>query len=69
MNWWTLSPNERRKIEARIRRLEQLGITLDKMADDVSAELDRIVAQHQRCTDKIEKLVDRLAEDDLARGK
>jgi chromosome segregation ATPase len=65
----TLTPKERSKIEARIRRLEQVSTTLDKMADDVSAELDKIVEQSQHCSERIEKLVDRLAEDDLARGK
>jgi len=65
----TLTPKERAKIEARIRRLEKVSTTLDKMADDISAELDRVVEQHQHCSERIEKLVDRLAEDDLARGK
>ena len=65
----TLTPKERAKIDARIRRLEQVSKDLDQRADDVSAELDRVVVQHQRTIKKIETLLDRLAEDDLARGK
>jgi chaperonin cofactor prefoldin len=65
----TLTPKERSKIETRISRLEQVVADLDKMADDVSAELDRIVDQSHHCFERIEKLLDRLAEDDLARGK
>ena len=65
----TLTPKERLRLEARIRKLDAEGVQLDHLADQTSAELDRIVEQAHRNTKKIEAILDRLAEDDLMRGK
>jgi hypothetical protein len=65
----TLTPKERTKLEDRIRKIEAESLQLDHLADQASAELDRIVDQSHRNTKKIDAILDRLAEDDLMRGK
>jgi hypothetical protein len=62
-----LPPKERLLIENRIKKMQQEAIDLGKNADEAQALADILSDKELRLTKRIERLQDRIVEDDLAR--